>query len=176
MEVSHADMLTLHSPHTALQTEAGCWIMINAMLLHVATNLDSAGCYCYCASVATRLEPTGYIYRGVIDYMIILLTDLREVRLIQLLRPSNLIYFLDLIAQPPKSAFPSEAVRKLLSCNIYEAKAMSDAVMPALPQPAMATAVKGKQLEYSNFISSNMVNYRYYRLDTFYTTILMSEV
>ena len=70
-EVSHADMLTLHSPHTALQTEAGCWIMINAMLLHVAANLDSAGCYCYCASVATRLELTGYTYGGVVDYMII---------------------------------------------------------------------------------------------------------
>ena len=69
--------------------------------------------------------------------------------MVQLLRPSNLIYFLDPIAQPLKLAFPSEAVRKLLSCNIYEAKAKSGAVMPALPQAAMATAIKGKQLEYS---------------------------
>ena len=44
--------------------------------------------------------------------------------------------------------------------------------MPALPQAAMATtAVKGKQLEYSKIISSNMVNYQHYRLDTFYTTV-----
>ena len=40
----------------------------------------------------------------------------------------------------------------------------------------MVTAVKGKQLEYSNFISSNMVIYCHYRLDTFYTTVLMLEV
>jgi len=39
--------------------------------------------------------------------------------------------------------------------------------MPALPQAAMATAVKAKQLGYSNFISSNMAIYRHYRLDTF---------
>jgi len=72
MEVSHTDILTLHSPHTALQMEASHWIMINAMLLHVATNLNSAGCYCYCANgVATRLEPTGYTNGGVVYYMVI---------------------------------------------------------------------------------------------------------
>ena len=54
--------------------------------------------------------------------------------------------FLALIAQSPKLALLSEAVRKLLSCNIYEAQVKSDAVMPALPQAAMATAVKAKQL------------------------------
>jgi len=75
MEVSHAGMLTLDNPHTTLQTEAGCRMMINAMLLHVASNLDSAENGVAIAPEFriddTRLEPTGYTYGGVVDYMII---------------------------------------------------------------------------------------------------------
>ncbi|KAJ6632179.1 hypothetical protein B0H10DRAFT_2206580 [Mycena sp. CBHHK59/15] len=123
----------------SMETEAGCRMVINVMLLHAALNLDSAENGVAIAPEFriddTRLEPTGYTYGGVINYMIIF-TD-RSTR--------------DLMVQSPKLAFLSEAVRKLLSCNIYEAKAKSDAVMTALPQAAMAAAVKAKQLGLDTF-------------------------
>ena len=58
-----------------LQTEAGCRMVIDALLLHTALNLGSPE-----HGVAiipefriddTRLEPTLYTYGGVVDYMII---------------------------------------------------------------------------------------------------------
>jgi len=55
--------------------EASCQMMINAMLLHIASNLNSAenGVAIvpeFCID-NTQLEPTGYTYGGVVDYMII---------------------------------------------------------------------------------------------------------
>lgn len=59
----------------------------------------------------------------------------------------------------PKFALLSDEVRKLLSCSIYEAKAKSDSVMSALPQAAMAAAVKAKSLGYVSFVLLNMTIY-----------------
>ncbi|KAF8803101.1 hypothetical protein BYT27DRAFT_7305360 [Phlegmacium glaucopus] len=116
----------------SMETEAGCRMVINAMLLHTALNLDSTD---YGVAIApdfriddTRLEPTGYTNGGVVN--MIIYTD-RSTRG-------------TLSLSSPKLAFLSEAVRKLLSCSIYEAKEKSDAVMTALPQAAIAAAVKAK--------------------------------
>ena len=163
--------MTLVGPHAELapQTEAGCRMVINTMLLHTALTLDSTE---YGVAIVpefhiddTRLEPTGYTYGGVVDYMIIY-TD-RSTRGVSRtgLRSSTLKYFPGLIAQSPKLAFLSEAIRKLLSCSIYEAK--SDAVMTALPQAAMAAAVKAKKLGYVRFVLSNIVIHPHHRVDTF---------
>jgi len=118
----------------SMETEAGCRMVINAMLLHAALNLDSTENGVTIAPEFriddSRLEPTGYIYGGVVDYMVIF-TD-KDTR--------------DLIAQHPKLALLSDAIRKRITCNIYEAKAKSDAIMTGLPQAAMACAVKAEQL------------------------------
>jgi hypothetical protein len=75
MEVSYADTLHWLVLMLNLQTEAGCRMVINALLLHTALNLDSAD---YGVVIApefriddTQLEPTRYTYGGVVDYMII---------------------------------------------------------------------------------------------------------
>jgi hypothetical protein len=50
-------------------------MVINAMLLHAALNLDSTENGVTIAPEFriddSRLEPTGYIYGGVVDYMVI---------------------------------------------------------------------------------------------------------
>jgi hypothetical protein len=165
MEVSYADTLTLVGPHAE---PADGSRLSDGDLLHTALNLDSTD---YGVAIApefridnTRLEPTGYTYGGVVDYMIIY-TD----RYVWYERFALSLskHFPDVIAQSPKFAFLSDAVRKLLSCSIYEAKAKSDAVMSALPQAAMAAAVKAKNLGYVRFVLSNMVIYPHHRVDTF---------
>ena len=165
MQVSYADtliywlFLTLY-----LQTEAGCRMVIDALLLHTALNLGSSD---YGVAIIpefrvddTRLEPTQYTYGGVVDYMIIY-TD-RLTRGMSSTCPSlfsTLQQFPDAIARSPKFALLSDEVRKLLSCSIYEAKAKSDAVMLALPQAAMAAAVKAKNLGYVEFVLLNISIY-----------------
>ena len=76
MQVSYADTLIYRLFLTLyLQTEAGCRMVIDALLLHTALNLGSSD---YGVAIIpefrvddTRLEPTQYTYGGVVDYMII---------------------------------------------------------------------------------------------------------
>jgi hypothetical protein len=66
----------MECPHSALQTEAGCRVLINAILVHIASNLDTAVQGVAIAPEfripSTVLESGGSSYAGAVDYLMVL--------------------------------------------------------------------------------------------------------
>jgi len=124
----------------SLESEAGCRILINTLLIHVASTLETDA-----SSVVIvpefrgedmLLETTENSFRGVVDYMLIY--GDKVVR--------------DRIIKSKAFAFSNPEIYKFLKCNIYEAKP-EDLFTPTtcLPQAAMAAIIKAQNLQLKTF-------------------------
>jgi len=126
--------------YVSLESEAGCRILINTLLIHVASNLETETSGVVIAPEFrindTLLGCTEHSFGGVVDYMLIY--GDRPVR--------------DRIVKSKAFAFNDPGIYKLLKCNIYEAKP-EDLFTPttSLPQAAMATIIKAQQLQLETF-------------------------
>ncbi|KAF8175104.1 hypothetical protein BJ912DRAFT_1024534 [Pholiota molesta] len=99
--------------HIAFETEAGCRILINAIMLHAVTNLDTS-------TVGVAITPK---FRAV-DYLMALGTP--SVR--------------DNIVLSPQLAFTNSKIHQSLTCSIYEAK--PEKTLTALPQAVMEAVIQ----------------------------------
>jgi len=124
----------------SLESEAGCRILINALLIHVASNLetDISG---VAIAPEFRVEDmvlgcTENSFGGVVDYMLVF--GDKVVR--------------DRIIKSKTFAFSDPEIYKLLRCNIYEAKP-EELFTPrtSLPQAAMAAIIKAQHLQLKTF-------------------------
>ncbi|KAJ3511821.1 hypothetical protein NLJ89_g3876 [Agrocybe chaxingu] len=129
--------------HIAFETEAGCRILISAVMLHAITNLDTSA-----TSVAiapefripyAALDSGGSSYAGPVDYLMALGTP--SVR--------------DAIVLSPQLAFTDAKIHRLLTCSIYEAK--PEKVLPTLPQVVMEAVIQSQRFEYFELSSLRSV-------------------
>ncbi|CAA7257414.1 unnamed protein product [Cyclocybe aegerita] len=123
--------------HIAFETEAGCRILINAVMLHAVTNLDTSATGVAIAPEFripyTALDSGGSSYAGAVDY------------LMALGKPS----VRDAIVLSPQLAFTDAKIHRLLTCSIYEAK--PEKVLPALPQVVMEAVIQSQRFEFTTF-------------------------
>ena len=136
------------------QSEAGCRILINALLIHVASNLetDTSGVV---IAPEFRIEDmvlgcTENSFGGVVDYMLVFGDKVMRGQYVSRLPDlvSNFTY-VDRIIKSKTLAFSDPEIYKLLKCNIYEAKP-EELFTPttSLPQAAMAAIIKAQHLQY----------------------------
>jgi len=123
--------------YVSFETEAGCRVLINAILIHAVSNLSTSALG---AAIApefripeTSLESGASAYGGAVDYLMALGEP----------------WAIDLLVQSPKLAFTDNDIHKSLSCNIYEAK--PDNVLKALPQAVMAAVVQAQRFGFKTF-------------------------
>ncbi|KAJ3512375.1 hypothetical protein NLJ89_g3555 [Agrocybe chaxingu] len=123
--------------YVSLESEAGCRILINALLIHVASNLetDSSGVV---IAPESRVDDTllGCTENSFVDYM--LLYGDKAVR--------------DRVIKSQAFAFSNPEIFKLLKCNIYEAKP-EELFTPttSLPRAALAAIIKAQRLQMKTF-------------------------
>ncbi|CAA7269834.1 unnamed protein product [Cyclocybe aegerita] len=126
--------------YVSLESEAGCRILINTLLIHVASNLETDSSGVVIAPEFrvddTLLGCTENSFGGVVDYMLVY--GDKAVR--------------DRIIKSKAFAFSNPEIYKLLQCNIYEAKP-EDLFSPiaCLPQAAMAAIIKAQRLQMKTF-------------------------
>ncbi|KAF8589241.1 hypothetical protein K439DRAFT_1628944 [Ramaria rubella] len=120
------DLLSLIRVHVSFSTEAGCRVLVSAILLHVLSNLSHSG-----ANVSlipdfhmapTRFEYAPTSYGDIIDFLIVR-------------GPPVSVEFL---LESPKLAFTNPDILKHLSSNIYAAT--NDGFRAAIPHATMAAA------------------------------------
>ena len=136
------------------QSEAGCRILINALLIHVASNLETDISGVVIAPEFrvedTVLGCTENSFGGVVDYMVVFGDKVVRGQYVSWLLDlvCNFTY-VDRIIKSKTLAFSDPGIYKLLKCNIYEAKP-EDLFTPttSLPQAAMATIIKAQHLQY----------------------------
>ena len=144
----------------ATQSEAGCRILINTLLIHVASNLETEASGVVIAPEFrvndTLLGCTKHSFGGVVDYMLIY--GDKHVRGDPVYRYPTfyLTLHLDRIVKSKAFAFNDPEIYKLLKCNIYQAKP-EELFTPttSLPQAAMAAIIKAQQLQCVNLIQGN---------------------
>jgi hypothetical protein len=104
------NLISLIRAHVSFSTEAGCRILVNAILLHVVSNISSTevdvSIIPEFRMAATRFEYAATSYGGVVDFLIVK-------------GPPASIEFL---LGGPQLAFTDPDMVKHLSSNIYEAK------------------------------------------------------
>jgi len=126
--------------YVSLESEAGCRILIDALLMHLASTLetDTSG-----VAIAPEFRVNDMLlgitensFGGVVDYMLVY--GNKAVR--------------DRIIKSKAFAFSDSEIYKLLKCNVYEAKP-EDLFIPttALPQAAMAAIIKAQDLQLKTF-------------------------
>lgn len=134
------------------QSEAGCRILIDALLMHLASTLetDTSG-----VVIAPEfrvndmlLGTTEDLFGGVVDYMLVYGNKAMRGQCVRLLDPVSNFAYLDRIIKSKAFAFSDSEIYKLLKCNVYEAKP-EDLFIPttALPQAAMAAIIKAQDLQ-----------------------------
>ncbi|KAJ6567522.1 hypothetical protein B0H10DRAFT_2180230 [Mycena sp. CBHHK59/15] len=123
--------------YVSFETEAGCRILINVLLIHAASNLSTSSIG---AAIApefripeTPLESGGSAYGGAVDYLMVLGEPWAR----------------NLVLQSPKLAFTNKDILRCMTCNIYEAK--PDNVLKALPQVVMAAVVQSQRFRFQTF-------------------------
>lgn len=123
--------------HVSYATEAGCRILVNAILLHIVSNLSGrdidVGIIPEFRMPATKFEEANLSFGGVVDYLIIKC-------------PKGMTEF---ILDEPTVAFANPDMVKAISSNIYEAK--KDGVRAAVPQAAIAAASYCRSHKLSTF-------------------------
>ncbi|KAF8813562.1 hypothetical protein BYT27DRAFT_7239433 [Phlegmacium glaucopus] len=129
--------------HIAFKTEAGCQILINAIMLHAVTNLDTSATGVAIAPEFhipyMALDSGGSSYAGAVDY------------LMALGKPS----VRDAIVLSPQLAFTNSKIHQSLTCSIYEAKL--EKVLPALPQVVMEAVIHSQCFKYFKLSSLRSV-------------------
>ncbi|KAG5650581.1 hypothetical protein H0H81_011754 [Sphagnurus paluster] len=124
----------------SLESEAGCRILIDTLLIHVVSNLETEKFGAVIAPefrIESRvLERTENSFGGVVDYM--LAYGDKTAR--------------DRIIKSKAFAFSDPEIYKMLQCNIYEAKP-EDLFTPttSLPQAAIAAIIKAQDLRLKTF-------------------------
>ncbi|KAF8813027.1 hypothetical protein BYT27DRAFT_7271948 [Phlegmacium glaucopus] len=140
-----------------LQSEAGCRTLINALLIHVASNLETDASGVVIAP-EFRVEDmllgnTENSFREVVGYMLVHGDKAMRGQCVSWLpdHVSNFAY-VDRIIKSKAFAFSDPEIYKLLKCNIYEAKP-EDLFNPttSLPQAAMAAIIKAQGLQLKTF-------------------------
>ncbi|KAK7688142.1 hypothetical protein QCA50_008512 [Cerrena zonata] len=123
--------------YVALKTEAGCHTLIDALLLHVVSNISTSqatGAIILETHIpATLLEFAQTSYGGVVDYKIVLGETWAQKSIVQL----------------PTFAFMDKEIVNALMCNIYEAKPEKSCA--ALPQAVMAAVVQAERFGFKTF-------------------------
>ncbi|KAF8512689.1 hypothetical protein JB92DRAFT_2812485 [Gautieria morchelliformis] len=124
--------------YVSFETEAGCRILINALLIHAASNLSTSGVGAAIAPefrTETPSESGGSAYSGAVDYLMVLGEP----------------WATELVLQSPEFAFAHKDVLKYVTCSIYEAKPNN--VLKALPQAVMAAVVQSQRFGFQTFRS-----------------------
>ncbi|PPQ83151.1 hypothetical protein CVT25_005394 [Psilocybe cyanescens] len=143
--------------YVSLESEAGCRILINALLIHVASNLETDTSGVVIAPefrVEDRLlRSTENSFGGVVDYMLIYGDKSARGHYGSELPGSGSNFtYIDRIIKSKAFAFSDREIYKLHKCNIYEAKP-EDLFNPtmSLPQAAMAVIIKAQGLQLKTF-------------------------
>jgi hypothetical protein len=135
-----------------LQSEAGCRIVVNALLIHVASNLEthSSG-----VVIAPKFRVEDMLlsknsFRALVDYMLFYGEKVIRGQCVSPLPdPVSNYTYADRIEKSKAFAFSDPEIFKLLKCIVYEAKS-EDLFSPAtsLLQAAMAAIIKAQGLQY----------------------------
>ena len=144
--------------HLVLSTPAGgnhtgCRILINALLIHVASNLetDKSGVV---IAPESRIEEmvlgcTENLFGGVVDYILFFGDKVVQGQYVS--RLPDLVFnftYVDRIIKSETLALSDPEIYKLLECNIYEAKPKElFTLTTSLPQVAMAAIIKAQHLQ-----------------------------
>jgi len=142
------------------QTEAGCRILVNAILLHIVSNLSGEGVDVNIIPEfrmpATKFEYANMSFGGVVDYLIIkcpkAITSKDTLLLCAWLLLIKLSHEAFILAEP-MVAFANPDMVKAMSSNMYEAK--NDGVRAAVPQAAIAAASYCRQHKYAIHMPSS---------------------
>lgn len=126
------------------QTEAGCRILVNAILLHVVSNLSGNGVDVGIVPgfrmEMTRFEYAATSYGGTVDFLIVKgpPSDIGpdKIYLSSCLPSNSVVIITEFILKGPKFAFTNPEMVKHISSNIYGAK--RDGFRDAVPQAVMA--------------------------------------
>ena len=133
------------------QSEAGCRILIDALLMHLASTLetDTSGVVIVPEFRVNDmlLGTTEDSFGGVVDYMLVYGNKAMRGQCVRLLDPVSNFTYLDRIIKS-KASLSATQIYKLLKCNVYEVKP-EDLFIPttALPQAAMAAIIKAQDLQ-----------------------------
>ncbi|GLB38677.1 hypothetical protein LshimejAT787_0505420 [Lyophyllum shimeji] len=121
------------------ENEAGRRLIITELLLHVAWNLDTEKSGVAIAPefrVSNKvLESNTRSYGGTVDYLVAIAPP--RVR--------------DVVVESAQLAFLSKDINATVSCNIYEAKPGGTVLLTALPQAAIAVAIRAQELGHQTF-------------------------
>ncbi|KAF8333289.1 hypothetical protein F5887DRAFT_1273779 [Amanita rubescens] len=121
------------------ENEAGCRLIVNELLFHIAWNLDTEESGIVIAPEFrvgnTVLESNMRSHGGIVDYLVVIAPP--KVR--------------DMVVESAPLAFLNKDICETVSCNIYEAKPDGTVLLTALPQAAIAVAVRAQELGHQTF-------------------------